>query len=68
MSTIDGPFPMETTYARSPAGERETRMTLRNRGGATGLMGLFGPLEALAVRKATREDLRRLRAILESRS
>jgi len=68
MSTIDGPFPMETTYTWSPAGERETRMTLRNRGGATGLMGLFGPLEALAVRKATREDLRRLRAILESRS
>jgi hypothetical protein len=43
-------------------------MNLRNRGGATGLMGLLGPLEAIAVRRATKKDLRRLRAILESRS
>jgi uncharacterized membrane protein len=68
MSTVDGPFPMETTYTWSPAGANETRMTLRNRGGATGLMGLLGPLEAVAVRRATRKDLRRLRAILESPS
>jgi uncharacterized membrane protein len=68
MRTVDGPFPMETTYTWSPAGENETRMNLRNRGGATGLMGLLGPLEAIAVRRATKKDLRRLRAILESRS
>lgn len=68
MRTVDGPFPMETTYTWSPAQENETRMTLRNRGGATGLMGLLGPLEAIAVRRATKKDLRRLRAILESRS
>jgi hypothetical protein len=40
-------------------------MTLRNRGGSTGLMGLFGPLEAIAVRRANRKDLARLRSILE---
>lgn len=68
MSTVDGPFPMETTYTWTPAGTNETRMTLRNRGGATGIMGLLGPLEAIAVRRATKKDLRRLRAILESQS
>ena len=68
MSTVDGPFPMETTYTWTSVDEVTTRMALRNRGGATGLMGLLGPLEALAVRRATGKDLRRLRAILESPS
>ncbi len=68
MRTVDGPFPMETTYTWAALGEGRTRMTLRNRGGATGLMGLLGPLEAIAVRRATAKDLRRLRAILESSS
>jgi uncharacterized membrane protein len=68
MRTLDGPFPMETTYTWSDAGAGKTRMTLRNKGGATGLMGLLAPLEAIAVRRATKKDLRRLRAILESAS
>jgi hypothetical protein len=66
MSTVDGPFPMETTYTWEAAHEGATRMTLRNRGGATGLMRLFGHLEAIAIRRATAKDLRRLREILES--
>ncbi len=66
MSTIDGPFPMETTYTWSQAGRNETLMTLRNRGGATGIMGLLGPLETIALRRANTKDLRKLRAILES--
>ena len=68
MRTVDGPFPMETTYTWNSADEGATRMSLRNRGGATGLMGLLGPLETIAVRRATAKDLRRLRAILESPS
>jgi uncharacterized protein YndB with AHSA1/START domain len=66
MSTIDGPFPMETTYCWTAVEDGSTNMSLRNRGGATGLMALLGPLEAIAVRRATRKDLRRLRGILES--
>ena len=67
MSTVEAKFPMETTYTWTALDGRSTNMTLRNRGGATGLMGALGPLEAIAVRRATRKDLRRLRAILESR-
>jgi uncharacterized membrane protein len=66
MSTVEAKFPMETTYTWTAVDDRSTNMTLRNRGGATGLMGALGPLEAIAVRRATRKDLRRLRAILES--
>jgi hypothetical protein len=65
MRTTEGPFPMETTYTWSSVDDASTRMTLRNRGGAKGLMGLFGPLEAIAVRRANRKDLARLRSILE---
>jgi len=67
MSTTEGPFPMETTYTWSDeAAQKATRMTLRNRGGATGPMSrLTAPVEAMAVRKATKKDLARLRRILE---
>lgn len=67
MRTSEGPFPMETTYTWTAVNATSTRMTLRNRGGATGpLARLFGPLESLAVRRATRKDLARLRSILQS--
>jgi uncharacterized protein YndB with AHSA1/START domain len=65
MRTAQGPFPMETTYTWSSTSEGSTQMTLRNRGGAGGIMRLFGPLEAIAVRRANRKDLERLRSILE---
>lgn len=66
MSTVEAKFPMETTYTWTAVDDRSAKMTLRNRGGATGLMGALGPLEAIAVRRATKKDLRRLRSILES--
>jgi hypothetical protein len=65
MGTTEGPFPMETTYTWSAPTETSTLMTLRNRGGATGVMGLLGRLEAIPVRRANRKDLARLRSILE---
>lgn len=68
MRTEEGPFPMETTYTWEPAGERSTRMTLRNRGGRSGLFAnLSAPLMALAIRRATGKDLAKLKSILERR-
>jgi uncharacterized protein YndB with AHSA1/START domain len=67
MSTSEGPFPMETTYTWRDEEDAATLMTLRNRGGATRpLARLLTPIEAAAVRGATRKDLARLRQILET--
>jgi Polyketide cyclase / dehydrase and lipid transport len=68
MKTSEGPFPMETTYTWTASDETSTRMTLRNRGGATGALArVFSPIESFMVRRATRKDLARLGTILESR-
>jgi hypothetical protein len=66
MSTTAGPFAMETTYTWSDQDGTATLMTLRNRGGASGALArLLTPIEAAAVRRATRKDLARLRQILD---
>jgi uncharacterized membrane protein len=67
MRTAQGPFPMETTYTWQPAGDGSTRMTLRNRGEPAGFPRLTAPLMAAAIRHANRKDLRKLRAILQTR-
>jgi hypothetical protein len=68
MRTSEGPFPMETTYAWRDARPGATLMTLRNRGGPSGLAGLAAPLVARSMRSANRKDLKRLKAILEAGS
>lgn len=67
MRTSQGPFPMETiyTWADSPAG---TRMALRNRGRPAGFSRFAAPLLAVAMRRANRQDLARLKRILEERA
>lgn len=66
MSTADGPFPMETTYAWADVGTGATRMTLRNRGEPAGFAGVAAPLMARGIRRATGRDLARLKRLLEA--
>ena len=66
MSTAQGPFPMETTYAWSGAGDGATRMTLRNRGEPAGFTKLVAPVLSRAMRRANEKDLLRLRTVLEA--
>jgi uncharacterized membrane protein len=68
MRTAEGPSPMETTYTWEANGESRTRMTLRNRGEPAGFGRLAAPLMAAAMRRANRNDLARLKAILEARA
>jgi hypothetical protein len=65
MSTDEGPFPMETTYTWEDA-DGGTRMTLRNRGEPSGFVKVAGPVMASALRRANKNDLARLREILEA--
>jgi uncharacterized membrane protein len=64
--TMEGPFPMETTYTweDNPAGG--TRMKLRNRGEPSGFSSFTAPIMATAMRRANQKDLARLKAILEA--
>ena len=65
MRTAQGPFPMETSYEWEPAGATATRMSLRNRGEPAGFSRLVAPFMSTAVRRATRNDLARLKVLLE---
>lgn len=67
MRTEQGPFPMETTYEWSNAGDGATRIKLRNRGEPSGFGKLMGLVMAPAMRRANTQDLKKLKAILESR-
>ena len=68
MSTAQGPFPMETTYVWQDAGDRATRMTLRNRGEPSGFARVAAPVMVRAMRRAMNGDLRRLSKILQHQS
>ena len=65
MSTVDGPFQMETTYLWEDGVSGDARMTLRNRGKPAGFAKIAGPMMASAMGRANRKDLRRLKEILE---
>jgi hypothetical protein len=66
MSTEEGPFPMETSYAWTDTSSGGTHMTLRNRGRPSGFARMGAPVMASAMRRANRKDLRRLKELLEA--
>lgn len=65
MSTAQGPFPMDTTYAFEDGPGGTTLMTLRNRGEPAGFAKVTAPAMARAIRRANAGDLRRLKGIVE---
>jgi uncharacterized protein YndB with AHSA1/START domain len=65
MSTVQGPFPMETTYTWEELDAGHTRMTLRNRGEPTGFGKVAAPIMAAAMRRANNKDLAAIKRILE---
>jgi hypothetical protein len=67
MRTSQGPFPMETTYTWAALGDGRTLMTLRNRGAPAGFSKLVAPMLSLAMKRANRGDLARLKQVLEAR-
>src|SRR6266571_3927656 len=66
MRTAEGPFPMETTYSWQDTASGGTKMTLRNRGEPAGFSRLAAPLMTIAMRRANRKDLNRLKRLLEA--
>lgn len=66
MRTSSGPFAMETTYTWEDTSDGGTLMTLRNAGDPAGFSRLYAPVMAAAMRRANRQDLRRLKDILAS--
>jgi uncharacterized membrane protein len=67
MRSDGSPFPMETAYTWEDAEDGGTWMTVRNRGEPTAFVGLAAPILATAIRRATANDLERLKSILEGR-
>ncbi len=66
MHTDDGPFAVETTYIWRDAADGATKMTLRSRGEPSGFRSrLAAPMMGAAMRRTSRNDLARLKELLE---
>jgi uncharacterized membrane protein len=67
MRTLQGPFPMETTYTWQALAGGTTRMSIRNRGEPVGFSKVAARLMTATIRRANQKDLENLRSILEQR-
>ncbi len=67
MKTLEGPFPMKTTYTWQSIDSRTTHMTLRNQGIPSGFSKLFAPFMTVAMKKANKKDLKMIKKILENK-
>ena len=65
MRSVEGPFPVETTYTFEETRDGHTRMTLRNHGQPSGVSKMMTPMIATAMRNANEKDLAKLKQILE---
>lgn len=65
MRTVQGPFPMETTYSWKAIDKGTTLMKLQNRGEPKGLSKLMRPMVAKMMKKANQKDLEMVKRILE---
>ncbi|MGD7021407.1 ATPase [Rossellomorea vietnamensis] len=65
MKTAQGPFPMETTYSWRAINERQTMMSLQNKGEPSGFSKLFAPFMAPMMKKENKKDLAKIKLILE---
>jgi uncharacterized protein YndB with AHSA1/START domain len=66
MRSNESPFQMETAYTFQDTADAATWMTVRNRGEPTAYTGLAPAILATAIRRATSNDLARLKRILEA--
>jgi carbon monoxide dehydrogenase subunit G len=66
LRVVEGPVPLTVRHVLEPAGEG-TRLTLAGEGEPGGLFRLAAPLAERAAKRQAGEDLRRLKALLESR-
>jgi hypothetical protein len=65
MHARESPFPMDVDYILEPAGEAQTRASIRIQGKGGSVYGMPGFLQGPMVRRSVQGDLARLKRIVE---